>query len=240
MNPFPLALHSQDFLNFLDGWLSALGPLPLADVLAEPEKTAILSIDVIQGFCTAGPLASPRVGAIVAPIVTLFQAAWARGLRQIVLIQESHEPDAVEFGAWPPHCVRGTPEAETVAAIKALPFYEQLTKYTKNSIAPGLNIGLDGWIADHPRVDTFIVVGDCTDLCTYQLAMYMRLDANARQLQRRVIVPVDCVDTYNRGVAVAAEQGGLPHDADLLHAVFLYHMALNGVEVAARLNHTPL
>ena len=141
----------------------------------------------------------------------------------------------MEFGAWPPHCVRGTPEAETVAAIKALPFYEQLTKYPKNSIAPGLNTGLDGWIADHPRVDTFIVVGDCTDLCTYQLAMYMRLDANARQLQRRVIVPVDCVDTYNRGVAVAAEQGGLPHDADLLHAVFLYHMALNGVEVAAKL-----
>ena len=52
-------------------------------------------------------------------------------------------------------------------------------------------------------------------------------DANARQLRRRVIVPADCVDTYDRGVAVAAEQGGLPHDADLLHAVFLYHMALN-------------
>ena len=65
--------------------------------------------------------------------------------------------------------------------------------------------------------------------------MHLRLDANARQLQRRVIVPADCVDTYDRGVAVAAEQGGLPHDADLLHAVFLYHMALNGVEVAAKL-----
>jgi nicotinamidase-related amidase len=94
-----------------------------------------------------------------------------------------------------------------------------------------LNTGLNEWLAAHPGVDTFIVVGDCTDLCTYQLAMHLRLDANARQLQRRVIVPVDCVDTYDRPVAAAQQQGGFAHDAELLHAVFLYSMALNGVEV---------
>jgi nicotinamidase-related amidase len=235
MNSTPLALRSQDFLMFLDGWMAALGELPLADVLARPEKTAILSVDVIQGFCTAGPLASPRVGAIVAPIVALFQEAWAGGLRQIVLLQDTHEPDALEFGAWPPHCVRGTPEAEAVTAFQALPFYSQLMQYPKNSIASGLNTGLVDWIAAHPAIDTFMVVGDCTDLCTYQLAMHLRLDANARQLQRRVIVPVDCVDTYDRSVSVAAEQGGLPHDAELIHAVFLYHMALNGIEVVSRM-----
>ncbi|NTV36699.1 MAG: cysteine hydrolase, partial [Anaerolineaceae bacterium] len=26
-------------------------------------------------------------------------------------------------------------------------------------------------------------------------------------------------------------QGGFPHPGDLLHATFLYHMALNGIEV---------
>jgi len=29
--------------------------------------------------------------------------------------------------------------------------------------------------------------------------------------------------------------GAMPHDGDLLHGVFLYHMAPNGVEVVARL-----
>ena len=236
MNPAPLALRSQDFLKFLDGWIAGLPGMSLDSVFGDPKKPAIVSVDVIQGFCTAGPLASPRVGAIVAPIVRLFQAAWGRGVRQILLFQDTHEPDAVEFGAWPPHCVRGTPEAEPVVAFQALPFFDQLIQYPKNSIAAGLNTGLTDWVAAHPEVDTFIVVGDCTDLCTYQLAMHLRLDANARQLQRRVIVPADCVDTYDRGVAAAAEQGGLPHDADLLHAVFLYHMALNGVEVAAELS----
>ena len=235
MDPVPLALRSQDFLKFLDGWTAGLTEMSLGSVLGEPQKAAIISVDVIQGFCTAGPLASPRVGAIVVPIVRLFEAAWARGLRNILLFQDTHEPDAVEFGAWPPHCVRGTPESEPVAAFQALPFFDQLPQYPKNSIASGLNTGLNQWVADHPGVDTYIVVGDCTDLCTYQLAMHLRLDANARQLQRRVIVPADCVDTYDMSVAAAASAGGLPHDAELLHAVFLYHMALNGVEVAARI-----
>ena len=29
--------------------------------------------------------------------------------------------------------------------------------------------------------------------------------------------------------------GAMPHDGDLLHAVFLYHLQLNGVQVVRRL-----
>ncbi len=226
-----LAVRSQEFLDFLDQWQAGLAALAMADALPEPGRAALIAVDVTDGFCTAGPLASPRVGAMVGPIVRLLSAAWEFGLRNMILINDTHEPDAVEFGAWPPHCVRGTPEAEPVAAFKALPFYHRMLQMPKNSISAGLNTGLDAWLNAHPQVDTLIVTGDCTDLCSYQLAMHLRLTANARQMTRRVIVPADCVETYDRGVAVAAEQGGLPHAADLLHAVFLYHMALNGVEV---------
>ncbi len=104
-------------------------------------------------------------------------------MRNILFLQDTHEPNAVEFGAYPPHCVRGTEEAETVEELRALPFFKQITIMEKNSISSGLNTGLNEWLFRHPNVDTFIVVGDCTDLCTYQLAMHLRLDANARQLQ---------------------------------------------------------
>jgi nicotinamidase-related amidase len=226
-----LAQASAPFLDYIADWLAKLPAESAAKAFANPQKTAILSVDVIKGFCSIGPLASPRVNTIVAPIVRLFTTAWKAGLRNILLTQDSHEPDAVEFGSFPPHCVRGTEEAETVEEFKALPFFKQLTVLPKNSIASGLNTGLNEWLAAHPGVDTFIVVGDCTDLCTYQLAMHLRLDANARQLQRKVVVPVDCVDTYDRPIAVAQQQGGFAHNAGLLHAVFLYSMALNGIEV---------
>jgi nicotinamidase-related amidase len=121
-----------------------------------------------------------------------------------------------------------------VPEYRALPFYDEMKIIEKNSISGSLNTGLNKWLADHPQVDTFIVVGDCTDLCAYQLAMHLRLDANARQIQRRVIVPEECVDTYDMPVDLARSIGAVPHDADLLHAVFLYHMMLNGVEVVRR------
>jgi nicotinamidase-related amidase len=226
--------NSLDFLKFLDSWQAALPQASLDELISDPQAAAIVSVDVINGFCVFGPLSSPRVSQIVAPVAALFRAAWERGLRNILLTQDTHEPDALEFAQWPPHCVRGTPEAETVDELKSLPFFGQLVQIPKNSIHSGLDTALSAWISGHPQVRTFIVVGDCTDLCTYQLAMHLRLDANARQLERRVVVPANAVDTYDRPLAVAQQQGGLPHPGDLLHALFLYHMALNGVEVVAR------
>lgn len=224
---------SQAFLAYLDDWLTGLAGLPLRHVADRPEALAVVSVDVINGFCHEGPLASPRVRAIMTPIVRLFRAAWECGVRHILLTQDTHEPDAVEFSSFPPHCVRGTKEAETVPEFTSLPFFDQMVIFEKNSIDSSQNTGLNAWIADHPEVDRYIVVGDCTDLCIYQMAMHLRLDANARQLQRRAIVPVDCVDTYDLALESAKEIGAVPHDAELLHRVFLYSLMLNGIEVVA-------
>ena len=223
------------FLPWLESWLAERPALALSETADSPEQIAIFSVDVIKGFCSIGPLSSPRVNAIIAPIVELMQTAWEGGVRYIVLSQDSHEPDAVEFGAFPPHCVRGTEEAETVDEFTALPFFDQITVIEKNSIDSGLNTGLDDWLAGHPQVKTCIVVGDCTDLCVYQLAMHLRLDANERQLQRRVIVPANAVDTYDTPMSVAEDLGIFPHPGDLLHATFLYHMAVNGIEVVKKI-----
>lgn len=235
MNISSLNEQSQAFMVYLAEWVEQLPALKNKEVFRDPSRVAIVSVDVINGFCAFGPLASPRVGQIVEPIARLFEQAWEAGVRNILLLQDTHEPDAVEFAQWPPHCVRGTDEAEPVDRFKQLPFFGQMLQMPKNSIHSGLNTGLNQWVESHPEVDLFVVVGDCTDLCTYQLAMHLRLDANARQLSRRVILPVDGVDTYDLPVEVARSQNLLPHPGDLFHGIFLYHMALNGVEVVARI-----
>jgi hypothetical protein len=45
------------------------------------------------------------------------------------------------------------------------------------------------------------------------------------------VVPEDCVQTFDMPVPTAQQLGILPHDGDLHHLFFLYHMALNGCEV---------
>jgi nicotinamidase-related amidase len=223
--------NSEPFLRWLVEWASNLPSAQLADLAPARRRMAIISVDVVNGFCNTGPLASPRIQRIVQPIVTLMERAHALGIENIVLVQEAHEPDAVEFAQYPPHAIRGTHEAEAVPEIQALPFYDQMTRIGKNSIHPALNTQLEDWLQAHPEVDTFIAVGDCTDLCTYQLAMHLRLRANARQLQHRIVVPEDCVQTFDTPVETAEQLGILPHDGDLLHLIFLYSMHLNGVEV---------
>lgn len=231
MNNEQLSTKSQPFLNYLEDWLDQLPTLSLEEATVNPENCAVFSVDITNGFCNEGALASPRVANIVTPIVRLFEAAWSRGIKNILLINDAHEPDALEFSAFPPHCVRGTSEAEPVNEIKDLPYFNQMVILEKNSVAPRCNSGLEQWMSEHGNVDTFIVVGDCTDICTYQLALYLLTDANARQLKRSVIIPADCVDTYDRSLETAQTQGGMAHPGDLFHAIFLYHMALNGIKV---------
>jgi nicotinamidase-related amidase len=224
------------YIDYLEHWVAGLPAVELAGLVEDPQCVAILCVDVINGFCTVGPLSSARVQGIVAPIVELFQAAHRLGVRHFVLPQDAHEPETIEFGHYPPHCMRGHIESETVPELMALPFSNEFVVIEKDSISSSEDTELDTWLNAHPQVDTFIATGDCTDLCTHQLAMHLRLRANARQTRGvRVIVPANCVQTYDTPVDVAAKLGIPPHHGDLLHAVFLFNMATNGVEVVGEL-----
>jgi len=107
----------------------------------------------------------------------------------------------------------------------------------KNSISSDIDTELDAWLDDHPEVTTFVVVGDCTDICVYQLAMYLRIRANVLNLRdTRVIVPLDGVETFDIPVDVAQEIGAMPHHGDLTHLIFLYSMAQNGIEIVSKVS----
>ena len=231
-----LISNGRPFLEWAVEWYNDLERVPLDSVIGDPERAAVLSVDVTWGFCRQGPLASERVGTIVQPIVKLFEAVFERGVRHLVLLEDHHSSDAVEFTSFPRHCVAGTGEAQTVPEFVELAFFDQFAIMEKNSISSFIGTGLGAWLEARPDVNTFIVVGDCTDLCTHQLAMYLRLRANALQSANvRVVLPVDCVQTYDVPVAVAREIGAVPHDGDLLHLIFLYSLMLNGVQVVAGL-----
>ena len=240
MNAGELISDSRPFVEWLVKWYNSRPTLELAKVVTEaggPDKVAVMAVDVTTGFCSEGALSSERVGRIVRPIARLFDLAHGLGVRHFVLPQDTHAPDAVEFGSYPAHCVRGSDESQTVVELRSLPFSELFTILEKNSLSVSIGTGLDDWLADHPEVTTFLVVGDCTDLCTHQLAMHLRLRANAFNLHGvRVILPIDGVDTFDIPVKVAEELGIMPHHADLLHLIFLYNMAENGVEVVTKLD----
>ena len=226
-----LAEQSKTFIDYIEKFVAELPTLKLDEAITDPKRTAIISIDVINGFLYEGPLASPRVAAIAEPITQLMHSGWVRGLRDILLVQEGHHPDSHEFDAYGEHAIIGTPQAETIDLIKSLPFFDQLPIIHKDSIHPAINNAFHDWLDERENIDAFIVVGDVTDLCVYHLATYLKFHANAYQKERRVIVPENCVQTWHLSVNAAEELQAMPHHGDLLHATFLYHMALNAIEV---------
>jgi nicotinamidase-related amidase len=123
----------------------------------------------------------------------------------------------------------------TAPELASLPFADRFTIIEKNSISSIIEPAFADWEAANGPFATYIVVGDCTDLCVYQAAMALKLRSVAQHLGQRVIVPVDCVETYDIPVETAQQIGAQPHDGDLLHHVFLHSMAQNGVEVVGRI-----
>ncbi len=227
-----LAQQSAAFVEYLEGWHRALQPFSLREEVHSPERAAVLSADMVVGFCSQGSLASPRVAGIVPEVVGVFRSAHAIGIRQFVLVQDTHSQDTPEFRSFPPHCIRGTEESQTIPELQSLPFSSEFTVIEKDSLHPSMGTGLEQWLERHTELRELIVVGCCTDLCTYSLAMHLRLRANAHGLkEQRVVVPANAVETYDMPIDVAREVGALAHPGDLLHLLFLYHMALNGVDV---------
>jgi len=221
------------FLQALVEWQQQLPGISWRDLHEdiEAERVALFCVDMIKGFCTEGPLSSPRVQGIAPAVVTTFENAYTAGVRDFLLAQDAHTPDAVEFESYPPHCIEGTSEAETISELAQLPFADIFTIVPKNSLNPFHGTELLAWQDIHRDLSVAIVVGDCTDLCVHEMAMHLKLYANAHNRKMRVIVPANAVQTFDTPIETAKQLGILPHSADVMHLLFLYHMCLNGIEV---------
>jgi len=227
---------SNSFLSWLDNWYNKLSKTTIQKLQKDPSRIAVVCVDMVAGFCSKGALASPDIASIIPQVVSLLKKSHKFGVKNFILVQDAHSDKAEEFNAYPPHCQKGSDEAETIPEINKLPFSKLFKKIEKNSLHPSYGTKFGSFISKHSEIDTFIVVGDCTDLCIYSAAMHLRLSANSQNLKRNIIIPENCVATYDMSVAQAKKVGALPHDREILHKIFLYHMALNAVTIVANIH----
>lgn len=225
--------QSKEFLSALVVWEHNLPTITWSDLHTEAQqgRVALISVDMINGFCHEGVLSSPRVKDIIPAVVAVFKDAYNIGVREFVLAQDCHTPESVEFADFPPHCQAGTSEANTIPELANLPFANLYQIVSKNSLNAFHGTDLGEWLEARHHFRAAVIVGDCTDLCVHQMALHLKLYANAHSLKMRVIVPENAVQTYDMPVETANAIGALPHNGDFMHLVFLYHMRLNGVEV---------
>src|SRR5438105_218643 len=91
--------QSSAFLSALVEWERGLPSLSWSELREEAQqrRVALFSVDMINGFCHEGVLSSPRVKGIIPAVVAAFEGAYAIGVRDFVLAQDCHTPNAITF-----------------------------------------------------------------------------------------------------------------------------------------------
>ena len=77
------------------------------------------------------------------------------------------------------------------------------------------------WLRDNPQIDTYIVTGDCTDICVLQFVLSAKAWHNTRNRPLRILVPLSLVDTFD----------GPGHPAELMNLLSLSLMRSAGAEL---------
>ncbi|MGH1599860.1 cysteine hydrolase family protein [Campylobacter majalis] len=205
-------------------WQDKLMPMSLSDL--DPKSTAIISVDMINGFCRHGRLSSINYDKIGIKVARLFRIAKLLDFKHLLLVQDRHDENSTEFMTFGVHCLVDSDEAQTIDEIKNLPFYSEMKVFYKNSLSIGYNDEFIKFLKDNPSIDTFIVVGVCTDLCIYNMISYLALSANEKNIKRHIIVPHELVGTYDAPL----------HDASFYQNFFLHHASVAfGAEICSKI-----
>lgn len=180
----------------------------------DTNKTILVILDVINGFVKSGSLYSPRNENLIVPISSLSQKCDEFGIKKLAFA-DTHAEGCQEFNFYPPHCIKGSYECKVVDEI------EQYTLIPKNSTNGFLEKEFQDWLNLNKQINTFIIVGDCSDICVYQFATTLKAYFNTNDIASRIIVPEKLVNTFDMDL----------HNGDLMHIISLFSMHTNGIEI---------
>lgn len=204
--------------EILDELFDQMNQLPSLDIdQLDRQHTALMIVDMVNGFAREGALKSPRIEDLILDIANLSAKCDLIGIEKVAFA-DCHPKESPEFAAYPKHCLAKTSEAEVVAEIKEAGGYELILKNSTNGF---LEKSFQKWLKNHSHMNTFIIAGDCTDICIQQLAVTLKTWFNMNNLNSRIIVPMNLVDTYDLDI----------HNGDLMNVMAVYNMMCNGVEV---------
>lgn len=187
----------------------------------EEGKSALIVVDMINGFVREGGMKNPLAEEIVESVGALMKRCKEKGM-PIVAFADCHPGNSPEFDSFGKHCEEGTSEVEVLPELQEIGGY---TLIPKNSTNGFLEDGFLKWMEAHPEVTDFIVVGVCTDICVMQFVLTLKAWFNKNNRKSRVVIPLDCVETYDAGF----------HQITIANTMAIFFMEQAGVEIVSEI-----
>lgn len=182
-----------------------------------PQKTVLVIVDVINGFTKEGVMASSKVAEIIPNVRNLMQKVIENDIK-VIAFADCHGKNCSEFNNFPPHCIENTSESEVVDELKSIAEYTLIKKNSTNGFhAPDFQKFLE----ENPQIDTFIVCGDCTDICVMNFCLTLQTKFDQDNKPCRIVIPIDCVETYDAP----------KHYSELMNIMSLKFMENAGVNI---------
>ena len=182
-------------------------------------KKLLLIIDMVNGFVKEGPLAGKNINGITPNIIKLIEE-FTKNDDEIISIQEGHSEKSKEFESFPPHCILGTEEAELIDEL--IPYKDNMRVIRKNSTCGFTTEEFMKYIEENKNnLSEIILTGCCTDLCVMNFALPLKTYINEHDLNIKVTIYANAVDTYNAPT----------HNRDEYNEIALRIMKLNGIEI---------
>lgn len=157
---------------------------------------ALYMIDMNNGFVNFGPMANPKYNELVPEQLKMLEK-FKREDQAINFILEAHDPDAKEFKAYPPHCVRGTDEAEVIPEFKEYFLQQNAGKYYKNCINGMFNTTLQDDIRRLKAIKEVVIEGVCADLCVMDFARTYARFLDEINREAKIFVVRNAIDTFD-------------------------------------------
>ena len=133
---------------------------------------ALVVVDMQNGFCRQGALASDRCAAVIPPVVTEVERALADGAH-VIFTADTHEPEDLEFQVFPEHCLRGSAEAELVEELRGFLGREQVDLVAKRRYSAVFETQFEGLLHRY-GIDRVRICGVCTDICVLHTTADLR------------------------------------------------------------------
>lgn len=158
-------------------------------------KKLLLVIDMVNGFVKEGALADKGINNITPNIINLIKE-YIKNNDDIISIQEGHNEKSKEFDSFPAHCILGTEEAEIIDELK--PFENSMKVIRKNSTCGFVTEEFLNYMKQNEKdLKEVVLCGCCTDLCVMNFALPLKTYINENDLDIKVIVYENGVETYD-------------------------------------------
>lgn len=162
--------------------------------LEKIEKMAVV-VDMIDGFVKYGAMHDKEIAKIIPAQIELLEKMQDEK-SIIAIVKDVHEKGCKEFSSYPEHCVKGSGEENLVEELRKFENEDSLV-YEKNSTSV---IHVPEFFEDIKKMKNLkeiIFMGCCTDICVLDAVNPTNTYINQHNLNIKVTVPKNVVETYN-------------------------------------------